>query len=100
MADSSSSDASPVCPACQSNRIVALGRKHALYPAGCLYLIGFPLALFHQGQMPDLFRCTACDCRFARRSALAKLNGFFLILIAAFYLFFVGFAILSIAVRD
>jgi hypothetical protein len=88
------------CPTCRSNRIDALGRKHALYPSGCLCLIGFPLALFHQGQIPNRFRCAACDCHFTRRSALAKLNFFFLVLIASLYLFFAGFAILSIFLRS
>ncbi len=50
------------------------GRQYPVYPAGCLYVIGFPLAMLHQGQMPHLLECEACGAEFRRRTGLAKVN--------------------------
>ena len=95
-----SDDGCPVCPTCRSNGVEALGRNYSPYPSGCLCLLGFPLALFHQGQVPNRFRCRACGHHFNKRSALAKLNLMFLILIATLYLLSVGAAILLIFLRS
>jgi len=90
----------PVCPACRSNRVEALGRNFAPYPSGCRCLLEFPLALFHQGQIPNRLRCKACDHDFQKRSVLAKLNLVLLVLTAAIYLLGVGVAILLIFLRS
>lgn len=58
-----------------------MGRKYAVYPSGCVALLGFPLVLLHQGQAPMEYRCETCDCRFGKRTALAKFDLLLLILI-------------------
>jgi hypothetical protein len=59
------------------------GRQYPVYPLGCVYVIGFPLALFHQGQTPHLLECESCGEKFKRRTTLAKVNLALLILVLA-----------------
>jgi len=62
------------CPKCRSTKIMDHGRQYPVYPMGCLYVIGFPLACFHQGQTPHLLECESCGAKFKRRTTLAKVN--------------------------
>ena len=59
------------------------GKRYAVYPAGCLYLIGLPLAILHQVSSPMEFECTDCGKRFGRRSPLARFAWVMLIAIFA-----------------
>ena len=81
------------CPSCHSEKIQHMGKKYAVYPYGCVALMGFPLVLLHQGQTPLEYRCEACDCHFTRRSALAKFNLILLILMIAAFLIFLSVVI-------
>ncbi len=70
------------CPACGSACSATAGKRFALYPAGCLSVLGLPFAMFHQAQMPLEYRCPGCGTAFKRRSGLAKFNLVMLIPIA------------------
>lgn len=71
---------SVTCPACRSNRIESLGKKHALYPVAFLNA-GLLIASLHQGQLPSRFRCDACGWFFSRRTGLARFNLVLLVII-------------------
>jgi len=53
--------------------IVCHGKRYAVYPAGCLVLGGFPIAMLHQGSCPTDYECAACGAKFALRGFNAKL---------------------------
>ncbi len=71
------------CPKCRSTQLMDHGRQYPVYPLGCVYVIGFPLACFHQGQTPHLLECEACGAKFKRRTTLAKVNLVLLVLVLA-----------------
>lgn len=63
----------PACPRCgPETPATCLGKRNAIYPAGCLMIIGFPLAILHQTSSPVEYRCGKCQRRFGVRSTLAK----------------------------
>ena len=62
------------CPKCQSTKVLDQGRKYQVYPLGCLAILGFPLAIFHQGQLPHRLECQECGEVFNRRTKLAIVN--------------------------
>tara|TARA_R110002049_G_scaffold22094_1_gene79624 strand:- start:412 stop:720 length:309 start_codon:yes stop_codon:yes gene_type:complete len=62
------------CPRCQSTKVFDRGRKYQVYPLGCLAILGFSLAIFHQGQLPHRLECQECGAVFNRRSKLAMVN--------------------------
>lgn len=64
---------SPQCPKCKSASVACLGKRHALYPAGCLAIVGLLLAMVHQGTLPVDFKCESCGKRFGVRDTGAKL---------------------------
>lgn len=69
------------CPKCNSvEDVVCHGRRYAMYPSGCLAVIGPFLAILHQASAPVDYECKACDLKFARRRTAAKvaLVGIFL----------------------
>ena len=62
----------PGCPRCGPDApVTCLGKKNAFYPAGCLMIIGLPLAILHQTSTPVEYRCGKCQRRFGVRSPLA-----------------------------
>jgi len=64
----------PNYPKCGTNtRIVCRGKKYAIYPSGCLVIVGLPIAMLHQASAPFEFECETCSTRFAARSLVAKL---------------------------
>lgn len=64
----------PQCPKCGPDApITCLGKTNAFYPAGCLMIIGFPLAILHQTSSPVEYLCGQCQRRFGVRSPLAKI---------------------------
>lgn len=69
------------CPRCRSTKLMDHGRKFPVYPMGCVWILGFPLALFHQGQTPHQLECEECGAKFTRRSWLARVNLAALILV-------------------
>jgi len=61
------------CPKCNSDRdVVCHGRRYAMYPSGCLAVIGPFLAILHQASAPIDYECKACDLKFGRRRTAAK----------------------------
>ena len=65
---------SPSCPTCGPDATVTcLGKRNALYPAGCLMIIGFPLAILHQTSSPVEYRCETCQRKFGVRRILARI---------------------------
>lgn len=60
------------CPRCGGGRIIAHGKRHAVYPIGCLMVFAFPIAWLHGQSTPHDFECAVCGARFARRTAAAK----------------------------
>ena len=64
----------PGCSKCGPDApVTCLGKKNAFYPAGCLMIIGFPLAILHQASSPVAYLCGNCQRRFGVRSPLAKI---------------------------
>jgi len=62
------------CPGCgDGSAITCLGKRHAVYPAGCVMLIGLPFAILHQSSAPILYRCGKCGKEFGIRGALARI---------------------------
>lgn len=65
---------SPGCPRCGAEApVTCLGKKNAFYPAGCLMIIGLPLAILHQTSSPVEYRCGKCQRGFGVRSPLARI---------------------------
>jgi hypothetical protein len=63
----------PPCPSCGPDApVTCRGKKYAVYPAGCLMMIGLPLAILHQTSSPMEYLCGQCQRRFGVRSTLAK----------------------------
>lgn len=71
------------------------GRQYPVYPVGCLYVIGFPLACLHQGQTPHLLECESCGTKFKRRTTLAKVNLALLVLVLVTFVGLFVWAVLS-----
>lgn len=64
----------PGCPKCGPDApVTCLGKKNAFYPAGCLMIVGLPLAILHQTSSPVEYLCGKCQRRFGVRSTLAKI---------------------------
>lgn len=57
----------PACPKCGSKQVTLIGKRNALYPAGCLVIFHILFAMLHRLQSPIEFRCDACGKRFSRR---------------------------------
>jgi hypothetical protein len=88
------------CPACNSGKIQARGKRHALYPLGIVAVVGLPFAMLHQAATPQLYHCGDCSHNFARRTASARVAHLaFVTLIVAMalaILFSIGSLILSL----
>jgi hypothetical protein len=52
--------------------VTCIGKKNAFYPAGCLMLIGLPLAILHQASSPVEYLCGKCQRKFGVRDTLAR----------------------------
>jgi len=74
------------CPKCESTSIESHGKKYAVYPAGCLYLLSLPFAALHQLQLPTEFRCKHCGKVFRARSLRAKVFLWILFIVVAIFL--------------
>ena len=57
-----------------------IGKRNALYPAGCLVILSFVWAIVHRLQSPVDFECKACGHRFSRRNLTEKIALIALIL--------------------
>lgn len=63
----------PKCPKCgEESAIICNGRRYALYPSGCVAVLGLPIALFHQASCPTDYECQSCNTKFGVRSLFAK----------------------------
>lgn len=72
------------CPHCgESNSIKYIGKRYAMYPAGCVAVISLPFAVLHQAQLPVLYRCEGCEREFGVRTMMGKVFRFILILFIA-----------------
>ncbi len=49
------------------------GKRYAVYPSGCLMIVGLPIAIFHQASCPTDYECRACNKMFGIRSLMAKI---------------------------
>jgi|GEM_PF-2039877 len=69
------SDAKKItCPNCGEDcSLFCIGKRNALYPAGCFQILGLPLSMLHQISSPIDYRCKSCDERFGVRGVLAKI---------------------------
>ena len=73
------------CPKCNSDKnVVCHGRRYAMYPSGCLALIGPFVAILHQASTPVDYECKSCELRFVRRSTAAKVSLFGILLFVAY----------------
>lgn len=61
------------CPKCQSDKIIAHGKRYALYPSGCLIIFALPLAWVHRESAPYDYECRDCGQRFSKRTPSAKI---------------------------
>ncbi|WP_193215149.1 hypothetical protein [Luteolibacter marinus] len=85
------------CPACRSTKLMDHGRKFPVYPAGCVWILGFPIAIFHQGQTPHQLECEECGARFKRRTLLARINLAGLVLVAGLVLWAIASVVWQLA---
>lgn len=83
----------PACKKCDSTQVEIIGKRNALYPVGCLYFIGLPVAQFHQLQSPIDFQCKKCGQRLSKRTGLAKASIVFMIIFALALTVYYGNAI-------
>jgi hypothetical protein len=60
------------CPKCDCEKVRSLGKRYALYPAGCVVLLPLVVAWVHRCSSPYEFECGGCGRRFARRTLAAK----------------------------
>lgn len=61
------------CPGCgSSSSIISHGKRYAVYPSGCLALLGPLLGSLHQASSPVDYECGACGRKFSARSTIAK----------------------------
>ena len=61
--------------------VVCHGKRYAVYPAGCLAILGLPIALLHQASAPVDYECGYCGGEFYERSLPARIAvGIFVIL--------------------
>jgi hypothetical protein len=73
------------CPKCNSDKdVVCHGRRYAMYPSGCLALIGPFVAILHQASTPVDYECKSCELKFVRRSTSAKVALFGILLFVAY----------------
>lgn len=73
------------CPQCdRPEEVVCHGRRYAMYPAGCLALLGPFVAILHQASTPVEYECRSCKLKFARRSTAAKVALLGIILFVAY----------------
>jgi transcription elongation factor Elf1 len=83
------------CPKCNDDSMVIChGKRYAMYPSGCLALIGPILAVIHQASTPVDYECKSCGLEFSRRSTAAKI-GLIGILLFILYLIWVTYVDLS-----
>jgi hypothetical protein len=61
------------CPVCKCTNIQGHGKRHALYPAGIVAIVGIPVAMLHQAATPELHRCLDCGHDFAHRTLSARI---------------------------
>jgi transcription elongation factor Elf1 len=84
------------CPKCNSDKyVICHGRRYALYPSGCLAVLGPFLAILHQASTPVDYECKSCDLKFAKRSTAAKVALFGILLFVA-YLIWITYVDISI----
>lgn len=63
----------PRCPACgETVSLVCHGKRYPVYPLGCVVILAFPLAMFHQASSPVDYECTACGRKFGVRDSVAR----------------------------
>lgn len=83
------------CPKCNDRTsVVCHGKRYAMYPSGCLALIGPVFAIAHQASTPIDYECKACELKFSRRSTAAKV-GLVGILIFVVYLVWITYQDIS-----
>ena len=79
------------CPKCNNETaVICHGKRYAMYPSGCLALIGPVLAILHQASTPVDYECKGCGHEFGRRSAAAKV-GLLGIMLVILYLIWVSY---------
>ncbi|HEV7406390.1 MAG TPA: hypothetical protein VGO11_25800 [Chthoniobacteraceae bacterium] len=61
------------CPQCSSLDLRNRPRRNAFYPAGCVAVLGLPLAILHQASAPREYHCQACGVDFACRTKWARI---------------------------
>jgi hypothetical protein len=61
------------CPVCKCTNIQGHGKRHALYPAGIVAIVGLPFAMLHQAATPELHHCLDCGHDFTRRTLSARI---------------------------
>ena len=83
----------PVCKKCGSDQIQVIGKRNALYPMGCLYVLGPLFASLHQLQSPVDFRRNGCGRQMGRRTLFSKVA---LVLVIGMILAMIGFAVVAV----
>lgn len=63
------------CPKCRNETaVVCHGKRYAMYPSGCLAVLGPFLGILHQASTPIDYECKACGHIFSKRSTAAKIS--------------------------
>ena len=63
------------CPKCKNETsVICHGKRYAMYPSGCLAILGLVLAILHQSSTPIDYECEACGHTFSKRSTAAKIG--------------------------
>jgi uncharacterized protein (DUF983 family) len=84
------------CPRCNSADIQCRGKRNALYPAGCLVIIGVPFAMLHQASSPQGYHCNACGFDFSQRTAPEKFAFAVFVVVVAGFVLLAAFIVLAI----
>ena len=63
------------CPKCNDDsKVTCHGKRYAMYPSGCVAILGPILAVIHQASTPVDYECKSCGLEFSRRSTAAKVG--------------------------
>ena len=84
------------CPKCGSQQVDSRGKRHAMYPVGCLYLLTLPIAMLHQVSGPNLYKCRDCEWEYGKRTILATMCLGILIAVLLLFLAIFTIAIASV----
>jgi hypothetical protein len=73
------------CPRCESTHLRWRGKRHALYPVGLAWALGWVIAMLHRVSSPHEYCCRDCGREFAARRTAGKVGLAVLIAFVVFW---------------